>query len=194
MKKVLRIGLALFLVMGSFGHVLAAAFCPRALGRECCFAKTAIHTHGVPSSHENLAVHDMHMYGTSMDGMNTDDMAMDATSMDHMAMNDMVIDAAIVDMPIPFSPPAFAEEALANKFDQPVESCAHCLDHSGIVNARVSFVSVSDQSGKEMGSVLLPVLRFLLRPASAQAQIGLPREHAPPDSAPRHILISVFLI
>jgi hypothetical protein len=195
MKRLFPTSLALLLVMASFGHVLAAAFCPRVLGRECCFAKTPSHMHSSSSSRENMAVHDMHMDGMSMDGMNMDDMAMPDTSMDHMAVNDMVIDAATVDMFIPLSPPAFTEEAVTNKFDQPVGACPHCLGHSGIVNAPVSSVSVPDQSGKETGSVLLPVSRFPIRPAIALAQIGLPREHAPPGSgAPRYILISVFLI
>jgi hypothetical protein len=195
MKRLFPTSLALLLMLISLGHVLAATLCPRALGRECCFAKTSSHTHRSSSSHENMALHDMHMDGMSMEGMNMDDMAMDATSTDHLAMNDMVIEAAAVDMSIPFSLPAFTEEAVANKFDQPVESCAHCLGHSSIVNVPVSFVSVLDQSGKEISSVLLPVSRFLIRPAIALAQIGLPREHAPPGtSAPRYILVSVFLI
>ena len=195
MKRLLLTSLALLFMMSSLGHVLAAAFCPRALGRECCFAKTRPHAHSSSSSHENMAVHDMHMDGMSMDGMNMDDMAMADASMDHMAVNDMMIDAATVDMFIPFSPPAFTEEAVANEFDQPVGSCAHCLGHSGIVNAPVSFVSVSDQSGKDVGSALLPVSSFLAPAAITVAQNGLPREHAPPGmSTPRHILISVFLI
>jgi hypothetical protein len=186
--------------MASLGHVLAAAFCPRALGHECCFAKTARHTHSSSSSHENMAVHHMHMDGMSMDsmnmeGMNMGDVPMDATSIDRMGMNDMEIDAATVDLSILFSPPAFTEQTVANKLDQPVESCVHCLGHSGIANAPVSFVSGSNESGREIASVLSPVSKFLNRPAIAPAQIGLPEEHAPPGrSAPRHILISVFLI
>jgi hypothetical protein len=146
-----------------------------------------------------MAVHDMHMDGMPMDGMKMDsmdmgDMPMDAT-MDHIGMNDMEIDRATVDLSIPFSPPSFTELAVANRLDQPVESCAHCLGHSGIANAPVSFVSGSNESGKEIESVLLPVSKFLNRPALALAQIGLSREHAPPGTrAPRHILISVFLI
>lgn len=195
MKRLFPISLALLLVMASFGHVLAAAFCPRALGPECCFAKTASHKHGSASDHEKMTVHDMQMDGMSMDGMNMADMARDDASMDHMAMNDMMIDAAAVDMSIPFSRLAFTEEAVASKFDQPVESCAHCLGHSGIINAPFSFVSVSDQSRKEIGSVILTASRFLIRPAIALAQIRLPMEHAPPVmGAPRHILIKVFLI
>ena len=178
------------LVMSTSGQVFAAAFCPRALGHECCVARIVSHTHNSSSSHENMSVHDMHM-----DGMNMDDMAMADTSMDHMGMNDMTIGAATVDMSISFSPPAVSEPGAANKFDQPFESCAHCVDHSGIANTPVSFVSVSGQSGKDVGAVLLPVSGFLVRSPLILAQVGIPREHAPPGtSAPRHILISVFLI
>jgi hypothetical protein len=185
MKRLLLSGLVLLLVTGSVGQVFAAAFCPRASGHECCFARTVSHTHSSSSSHENMAGHEMHM-----DGMDMNDMAMAETSMDQTAMNGMMIGAAI-----PFSPPAFAEPGVANKFDQPFEPCAHCVGHSGVANAPVSFVSVSGQSGKDVGSVLLPVSRFLVRPPLKLAQVGLPREHAPPGTnAPRHILISVFLI
>jgi hypothetical protein len=185
--------LILALLTSAWGSVLAATFCPRALGREGCFAMT--HKHSSRSIHENMAVHNMHMDDMSMAGMNMGDMAMDAPSTDHMAMNDKAIDAVTVDMSIPWSPPASSGGAVANKFDQPIESCAHCLGHSGIVNAPVPFVSVSDQSGKETSSLLLPVSRFLIGPAIVPAQSGLPREHAPPGvTASLHILISVFQI
>jgi hypothetical protein len=178
--------------MASLGHVLAAKFCPRVLGRECCFAKTTNHTHGSPSNHENMVMHDMHMDCMLMDGMNIDDMAMGEKSMGH---TDAVIEVPNFDISIPSSAPAFNEEAEANKFDQPVESCAHCLGDSGIVNVSLSFVSITDQSGKDTMSVLLPAPRFPVRTATAPPQIGLPSEHAPPGkSAPRYILISVFLI
>jgi len=137
----------------------------------------------------------MHVDDVSMAGMDMDDMTMADASTDHMAMNDMKIDAANVDVSTPLLPPAFSEPGVANKLDQPFESCAHCVGHSGVANAPVSFVSVSGQSGKELGPVLLPVSRFLVRPNVTLVQIGLPREHAPPGTnAPRHILISVFLI
>ena len=193
-KRFLSSGmLILALLTSAWGHVVAAAFCPRALGSEGCFAMT--HKHSSRSIDENMAVHNMHMHDMSMAGMNMDDMAMDAPSMDHMAMSDVVIDAATVDTSIPLTPPALSAGDVANKFDQLIESCAHCLGHSGIVNAPVSFVSASDQSGKETGSLLSPVSRFLIRPAIVPAQSGLPREHAPPGvTASLHILISVFQI
>ena len=181
MKRLFPINLALLLVISSLGHAFAAAFCPHVLGRECCFAKT--HKHSPTSIHEHMAVHDV------------DGMSMDASSTDHTALNDVAIDATTVDMSVAFSPHVLNEGAAVRRFNQPVESCPHCLGHSGIVNAPVSFVRVSDPSGKEIGSVLLPVLRFLIRPAIAPAQIGLLREHAPPGtSAPRYILTGVFLI
>ena len=96
----------------------------------------------------------MHMDGMSMDGMNMDDMAMDAASMDHMAVNDVAIDGAIVDMSRTFSPVSLSEEVVANRFDHPVQSCAHCVGHSGIQNVPVSSLSASDQSNRDLGSVL----------------------------------------
>jgi len=182
------------LVISTSGHVFAATFCPRASGHECCFAKTASHTHNSPPNHVNTAAHDVHVDDVSMAGMDMDDMAMADASTDHMAMNDRTIGAATVDMSTS-SLPAFSEPDVANKFGQPVEPCAHCVGHSGIANAPVSFVSVPHQSGKGLGSVLLPVSRLLVRPNVTLVQIGLPREHAPPGTnTPRHILISVFLI
>jgi len=115
MKRLFPTSLALLLVMASLGHVLAAAFCPRALGHECCFAKTAHHPHRSSSGHENMAVHDMNMDGMSMDsmnmdgmnmdGMNMDDMAMADKSMDHMAMNNMGINEPPLICPFRFPHP-----------------------------------------------------------------------------------------
>ena len=191
MKRFLLASLALMLVMSTWGHVFAAAFCPRALGHDCCFAKTLRHAHSSSFSHENTVAHDMHMDDMSMDDMR-DDMVMAEASTDHMAMNDLMIEAATVNVSIPFFP---ASSESASKFDQPVEPCAHCICHSGMADIPVSFVSAPNQSGKELGSVLLPESIFLVRPNVTLAQIGLPREYAPPGtSAPRHILINVFLI
>jgi hypothetical protein len=199
MKRFFPTSLAMLLVMASFGHVLAAAFCPRALGRECCFSKATHHGHSPSSSHVNQGAGHMHMDGMAMDGnmdgMNMDDMAMGDTSMDHAAMADMASDAATVDISIPPPRLAVGEEALANRFDQPLQSCAHCLGHSGNINAPISSVSVPNQSNKDIGPVPLPASSILARRSMTVAQVGLPREHAPPgSSAPRHVLLNVFLI
>ncbi len=121
-------------------------------------------------------MHGMQMEGMKMDGTGTDDSAMKGMSArSYLRVAD--------------------DDALANKVEKPVETCTHCLSHSGILNAPVSSASIPDQSNKDLGSVLLPVSRFLVLIATTLAQIGLQREHAPPSSSvPRHILINVFLI
>ena len=176
MKRFFPTTVALLLVMGSLGHVLAASLCPRSLGRECCFAKTSKPKHDSSCSHP--------------------DMPMRLMSMDSMSMDDMVMeDTAPLEVPNPFAPPVVVEEVLANAFEQPAELCAHCLAHSGIPNTPASFVATQDESGKAVDSVPSPVSNFLAPSLNAISQHGSPREHAPPGtSAPRHVLISVFLI
>src|SRR5260370_4138384 len=70
MKRLFPTSLALLLVMATLGHVLAAAFCPRGAGRECCFAKT--HKHSSSTLHRDMTVHDMQLDWLSLHGMNLD--------------------------------------------------------------------------------------------------------------------------
>jgi hypothetical protein len=186
MKRLFPINLALLLVISSLGHAFAAAFCPHAFGRECCFAKAHSHTHALPSSHEITAtpmdeMHGMHMDDMAMDGMVMPDSETDCSKMKGMSAISYLTVAE--------------DNSLANKVEQPMETCSHCLSRSGIFNAPISFVNVPEQSNKDFGSVPLPVSRFLVPAAATLAQIGPPRDHAPPGrSAPRYILINVFLI
>jgi len=123
-------------------------------------------------------------------------MHMDYMVMDGMVMTDSGTDCSKMKGMSAISYLAVADDnSLANKVEKPVETCTHCLSHSGIFNAPISSVSVPDQSNKDLGSVPLPVSRFLVPAATMLAQIGPPRDHAPPgSSAPRYILINVFLI
>jgi hypothetical protein len=176
MKRFFPTSLTLLLVMGSLGHVFAAAFCPRSLGGECCFATASKHTHDSSSSYQDMATHCM-----PMDGMPMDDLAMDDTS--------------AVEVSKPFTLPVVDDEVLASRFDRPIEYCAHCMSHSGFPNAPASFVTIPDESRKAVDSVPLPVSSFLAPSLTTVTQNGSPKQHAPPGtSAPRHILISVFLI
>ena len=194
MKRLFPSGLALLLVIGSLGHVFAAAFCPRVLGRACCLAKVAVHTHAASSS----PMHRMPMDGMSMDGMSNgmsmDEMTTDDVALDGMAMNHVAMSGGDMDL-MPATSSQLAEDyASAGRLEQPVETCSHCLSHSGILNAPLSSVSTPDQSNRDL-PILLPISRFRVRSAVTVAQSGLPDEHAPPGStAARHILISVFLI
>ena len=179
MKRFFPTSLALLLVMGSLGHVFAAAFCPRMLGHDCCLGKKS----GEPPAQSH-----QHMVGMSdesmpMDGHDMHDMVMDDTNVPLVSTTDEASQLS-----------NSGELAATNKLELPIESCRHCMSHSGVPNAPISSVSVAD-SNKDFGSVPLPVSRFLIRPSMTLAQIGLPREHAPPGtSAPRNILFNVFLI
>ena len=176
MKRFFPTSLALLLVMGSLGHVFAAAFFPRSPGRACCFANTSHHAHDSLPSHQDMAEHCM-----PMDRMSMDDMAMD--------------DTAAVEVSNSFIPTVVDDEVLASSFEQPVESCAYCMIHSGLSNGPASFVTGPDESRKSVDSVPLPVSSFLTPSLSTVTPNRLPREHAPPGpGTPRHILISVFLI
>lgn len=119
------------------------------------------------------------------------DMTMEGMPMDDMARED----TATVEVSNPFAAPVVDEEVLASAFEQSVESCAHCMSHSGIPNAPASFVTAPDESRKAVDSLPLAVSSFLSPSLTKVKQYGSPREHAPPGkSAPRHVLISVFLI
>jgi hypothetical protein len=116
--------------------------------------------------------------------------------MDGMSMEDMAIDDTVaVKESNPLNPPVVDEEVLAGSFDRPIEACWHCMSHSGILHAPASFITVQDESRKAVDSAPQPVSSFLESSLTAVKQNGSPREHAPPStSAPRHVLISVFLI
>lgn len=187
MKRFFPTGLALLLVMGSLGHVFAAAFCPRMLGHDCCLMKKSSQE---PSSHSH-----QHLHSMAMDGMTDESMQMDGIDMRDMMMEDASVPPSSADIDDVTLLSSSEELVPANRVQLPIEACTHCMTHSGAQNAPVSSASVPDQSNKDIGSVPLPVSRFLIQPPMPLAQIGLPREHAPPgSSAPRHILINVFLL
>lgn len=184
MKRFFPTSLALLLLMGSLGHVFAAAFCPRMLGHNCCL--TASRPQQSSGTHQ-------HMH--SMDGMATETVPMDGGDMHGMMMDEATVPATslgINEETLVF----ISEEVLeANQLDLPVEACTHCMSHSGVPDAPVSSLSMPDQSNKNLASIPLPISKFLVTPSMTLARLGLPMEHAPPDSgAARHILLSVFLI
>jgi hypothetical protein len=130
----------------------------------------------------------------AMDGMPMDHESMqgiqDMSTMDGMVMGEMVTEDMSA---LPSSSNASAV-TLDNAVQQPVESCPHCLSHSGLPNAPVSSMNVPDESRKTVDSAPLPASSLTPAPITVSSN-GLPREHAPPGtSAPRHILNNVFLI
>src|SRR3981081_3237403 len=107
MKRLIPTGLALLLVVGSLGHVFAAAFCPRSQGRECCAAKTSKQKHDSSSCHHDMSAPAMPMDGMSMDDMTTKDAAADVSKQSAQR----TVDANVA----------------ANMLEQPDQFCAHCL-------------------------------------------------------------------
>lgn len=187
MKRLFPISLALLLVMGSFGNVFAAAFCPRLAGRECCLSKAPNHTHESPSCHGDMTA----------DAQETPDMKMAGMDMDHrdMTMREDIEVIGADEISITPPQPLADLDAAISGVEQLFETCAHCLSHSGILNGRASFLSAADQSSKDSGSVLLPVSKLFSASSITLLHTGLPMKHAPPGNrTPRHILISVFLI
>ncbi len=185
-KSFFPTSLALLLVMGSLGHAFAAAFCPGMLGHDCCLTKK--------SGQEPSQSH-QHMHGMAMDGMIDESMQIDSVDMQNMMLEDENVQPSPAGIDEVTLLSSSEESVPANRLELPIEACTHCMTHSGAQNAPISSVSVPDQSNKDIDSVPLPVSRFFARPSITLAQIGLPREHAPPgNGAPRHIFLNVFLI
>ena len=197
MKRLFSTSLVFLLMIGSLGHVVAAAFCPRLLGRECCLSRAPNRTHASPSCHGEMARQDMSMESMTTDASDMPDMAMDSVNIDHidMAVTDESEAGGVVDISSTPLQPVAIDEALPGTVERPFETCTHCLSHSGLLNGPASFVRAPDQSSKDSDLVLLPVSKLFAAPAVTLLQRGLPREHAPPGSnAPRHLLLSIFLI
>lgn len=187
MKRFFPTSLALLLVMSSLGHVFAAVFCPRMFGHDCCLMKASAPRHSA-QSHQ-------HMHDMALENDASDSMLMNGRDMEAMVNDDVDVSPSSRAIDDGTLLSASGELTPANKLDVPIEACTHCMSHSGVQNAPLSSVSVSEQSKKNLASVLCPVSKFHVRSVMVLSQIGLPREHAPPgSSAPRHILTNVFLI
>jgi len=135
------------------------------------------------------------MQGMAMEGMANESMGMDGSEMQNVMTDDAGVQPSSSGIDEVTLLSTSKLSVPTNKLRLPIDSCTHCMSHSGMQNAPVSSLGVPDQSNKDSGSAPLPALRFVARPAMTPAQIGLPGEHAPPGSSPRrHILIRVFQI
>src|ERR1700687_113019 len=151
--------LALLLVMSSLGHAFAAAFCPRMLGHDCCLVKKSGQE---PSSHSH-----QHMQGMAMDGMSDDSMQMDRIDMQDMMMDDTSVQPSSARIDEVTLVSSSGELVPANQLALPTEVCTHCMTHAGAQNAPTSSVSVPNESNRDLGSPLLPTLKFLVRLTTA---------------------------
>ena len=79
--------------------------------------------------------------------------------------------------------------------DQPLESCAHCMSHSGFPVTAVVASGAQGQSGRELSAAPPPTLKTSAAHPSSFAPPVVSRQHAPPGAShSRHLLIGVFLI
>jgi hypothetical protein len=164
----------LVFMAGTWGNVLAAAFCPR-LGSalSCCLKHDSY-----PS--QSPETHDMH----HMDMGQMADMQMDmpAESKEEAWTQEQSQPSAEVD-----------QNAGASALGRPVETCSHCLSHSQLPLGSITLHET--ESGKRRAALTAPQLAQDTALVSLPRLIFDPREHAPPgDSSPRYLLINVFRI
>jgi hypothetical protein len=90
---------------------------------------------------------------------------------------------------------ATADVVGADTFEQPSESCAHCMGHSGAPVMAVVLATAPRQTTRDLSATAPEAQEPFARLVSSFASTVISRQHAPPGSAaPRHVLISVFLI
>jgi hypothetical protein len=85
-------------------------------------------------------------------------------------------------------------EGKAGALERPLASC--CVSLPEIPPAPVVASRGAEQSKQDLGAILKPATKAIAPHACALARPVMSRQHAPPPlaSAPRYVLISVFLI
>jgi hypothetical protein len=161
------------ILLGMWGNVIAASFCPRfALNRDCYLKhvssqpKQIVHQ---PSCHKEMGDSEM------------EDMQMEAAP-----ESDTDVEASRV---------KFTSEATSDKIslEPPTAPCSHCLSHSQPALGTVSFGVTVDPS-KRLIETNSPPVSLAAVPLSAFKTV-VPMEHGPPGESPAlHVLISVFRI
>lgn len=128
-----------------------------------------------------------------MEGAGDETMSMDCggdeTSPDATVITSNLVESSVFILLQPH------DELDADKIDAPTDPCSHCASHSENHRTPGLSASVSGEAQKVRGIGPLAIVRFASRAELTVAQIGLPREHAPPvKSIPLNILLNVFLI
>src|SRR5258707_2359047 len=105
-------------LLGAWGNVIAAAFCPRyGLNRDCCLKQATQRSKQV--NHQSSCHHEMA-------GMEMDDMQMGNMQIENESLSESAVESLAKDLPV-LTPESSSEQGL---FDLPVEACTHCLTHS----------------------------------------------------------------
>lgn len=175
-----RRSLAIFLVgaflLGAWGNVVAAAFCPRyRLNRDCCVKQAA------PKSKQVERTSSCHH---EMSGMKMDDMQMENESPSESGAEPLAKDSQVLRL---------ESSSKESAFDLPVEACVHCLIHSQTASGTATIIAV-DPSKRLIESNAVSASFEVALPSAFSISIT-PFEHGPPGApVPRHVLINVFQI
>jgi hypothetical protein len=181
-----RRSLATFLLVGAFllgawGNVIAAAFCPRyRMNRDCCLKQAAQRSKQV--EHQSSCHHEMA-------GVEMDDTEMGRMQMENETPSASAAAPLAKDLPV-LTPESSGEQGA---FDLPIEACTHCLTHSQTASGTATVITVDPS--KRLIETNAPPASFEA-PLSAAFSISItPLEHGPPDeSLPRHVLVNIFRI
>lgn len=92
-------------------------------------------------------------------------------------------------------PETTVSDGEAPAVDLPIGSCSHCFSKSNHPTSTVVTVYGVEQSRRDIGAIVQQTIKAFSPLTSSFAPPITSRQHAPPGvSAPRHVLISVFLI
>ena len=173
-RVILTSFLLLAFLAGAWGNVLAASFCPRVgLAHACC----SKHHSNTTQSPENHAIHHM-----DMGQMAEMPMEMPAEPTEESSPQQQ---------PEPLAKPD--RSAAAAAWDQLLETCAHCLNHSQfpLGSATLRESESASRSTDAIAPQLVPRNALVTFPGL----IFDLRVHAPPEvSSSRYLLINVFRI
>lgn len=163
-------------LLGAWGNVLAAAFCPRyRLNRDCCLKQAA------PKSKQVEHTSSCH---NQMGRMKMDDMQMENKSPSGSEAEPLAKDSQVL------TPETSSKEGA---FDLPIEACVHCLIHSQTASGTATVIAFDPS--KRLIETNAVAAFFEVVPSSVFSISITPFQHGPPGaSIPRHVLINVFQI
>ena len=88
-----------------------------------------------------------------------------------------------------------ATDGEVNVLEQPMGSCPHCFRQPEQQPTPLAASKGAEHSRRDLGALLQQAVKVITPQAAPFYPPVLSRQHAPPQaSAPRHVLISVFLI
>jgi hypothetical protein len=179
--------------MSTLGNAFAYAFCSGARGRDCCLRKSFNHTHHssaeLPAtqqlSERRMGGHCLHSEPEQHTKAVTP-MRMEGRERATAVPANHAAESA---------PRDESEPAAEAQVDQPLQSCTHCLSHSGLSGFPIASAAAGDAGSKETSFAPIPVARILFDALGTFGNRNVLSDHAPPGSRlPRYLLIHVLLI